>query len=174
MAERKERTVDVVLQGEIGGITYAISGPVNCDNFDAELDFRRRALERQRAHNSLVEALVDLKAREESVRDYPERERAMLKGRAEERARKIASFDAAASISPRRVQGRSKSDQQWLDEFDAQTKAEQAKMAAEKERIEKEIPMYDAQVSRQRAIIAGRDRSDVIGFSPLPDVAAAE
>jgi hypothetical protein len=165
---------EITIQGDIGGATIAIVELVSgltAAKLDDRLDMYRRAIERQRAHNSLVEALVDLHARTEALESLPQRRIDAAKARVQERARLAASFEAAGQLGGRRQEGMSRQQKQRLDEFDAQTPVEMARFDAERAQLEKEIPLYEAQVARQRAIIAGRDRSEVIGFKALPEAA---
>ena len=157
---------EITIQADIGGCQVAIVEMVGAESaadIDARLDVYRKAIERQRAHNSLIEALVDLTARCEALAMLPEREREWARTRAAERARLAASFDAAAQT--RRSGSRSLQEKQALEKFDEQTPIDQGKFAVEREKLMKEIPMYEAQVARQRAIIAGRDRSEVMGVA---------
>lgn len=167
---------EITIQAEIGGCTIAIVELVSGltpEKLDERLDLYRRSLERQRAHNSLVEALVDLHAHVETLALLPQRRREVARARVEERAKMAASFQAMTSIGPRRQEGYTRQEQQRLDEFDAQTPHEMAKLDEEQERLEKAIPLYELQVARQRAIIAGTDRSEVIGMK-LPAAKSQE
>jgi hypothetical protein len=161
---------EITIQADIGGATIAIVELVSgmtAEKLDARLDMYRRALERQRAHNLLVEALVELHARRDTLEQLPERRAEKAKERVTERARMAAAFAASAEASGRRTPNLSAQQRQRLDEFDQMTPVEMAKLDDEETRLKKEIPLYEAQVSRQRAIIAGRDRSDVIDRSFL-------
>lgn len=169
---------EIVLQAEVGGFTIAITellAGATAEKLNERLDTYRRAIERQRAHNSLVEALVDLVARREALASWDERRTAALKALADEQVRQRAAFESSNQVGARtrRSEGLTTQQQQALDQFRERRVAEEAKFHAEKANLEAEIPRYEAQVARQRAIIAGRDRSEVIG-TPMPTAEAAD
>lgn len=165
----------LVVQGDIGGVQLALEqhldASADADYINERLDMMTRAFWRQQAHPRLWEAMVDVKARRDALEKLPERELDYAKSRVEERARMVASWHAAHAVSKRAAFEFSRSQTQALADFDKATSDKQAEMAAEKIRIGKEIPLYEAQVARQRAVLAGADRSEVLDEAPLAQAA---
>lgn len=162
---------EIVIQADIGGMTIAFTEIVTDktpEEIDERLDHYRRSIGRQRAHQSLVESLVDLRARKEALEQMPDKERAFLKERMDERARMKVQFEAQRQRSG----ALSVKQEQDLRNFDAQTAAERKRrFEDDRKKIESEIPLFEAQVARQRAIIAGRERSEVIAGEPQAEAA---
>lgn len=163
--EAVRATPEVTIQADIGGMTVAFVELVGGDEraLNARLDLYRRAINRQRAQVELVEALVDIQARREALASAPRREREVLKARAEERVRQIASFEAAHQVRGNRGEFRMSQQQRaGLEAFDAETERKKGEFAADREKILAEMPHYEARAERARRIIAGAERSEVI------------
>jgi hypothetical protein len=160
---REEKTgPEITFQADIGGVTIALIDRVEPEQLDVRLDTYRRAIERQRAFNSLTEALVDLVARTASLAGWEQRRTEALKGRAIERVRLVTSFQARAQVSKRRQDGYTATELNALDDFDKKTEEGRVKLDQEREQLLHDIPICEAQVARQRAIVAGRDRIDIM------------
>jgi hypothetical protein len=160
-------TAEAVVQADIGGMSIAFTRVVIDSEIDSWLDTCRRAVNRQRAQQELVEALVDIEARKETLRSAPERERDMVKDRAAEQVRMRASWEAAHNTAGARTEFRlSPKYRQALEGFEAETERKRAEFAADREKVEAEMPLYEARAARARAIIAGAERSEVIGEGP--------
>lgn len=166
-------TAELVVQADVGGMQIAFTRVAVEGEVDAWLDSCRKAVNRQRAHQELVEALVDIQARREALASSPDRERAMVKERAAERARLRATFKAQHEASGARVPfAEGKKHHQALDLWDQETEKKRAEFAADRAKVTAELPLYEARAARARAIIAGKDRSEVIGMAdPLADAA---
>lgn len=156
-------TTEAVVQADVGGMTIAFTAVVVADEIDARLDSWRKAINRQRAQNELVEALVDIQARREALISAPDRERETIRQRLEERAGLVASFEAAHTRRGGRAAFRmTDSQRNGLEDFDVETEREKAKFAAEIEKVAADIPLYEARAERARLIIDGKERSEVI------------
>jgi hypothetical protein len=158
----------ITIQADVGGMSLAFvedTSGVDEGKLRERVGIYRRVIDYARAQNSLVEALVDLQAVKEALASWDERRAAALKAVADEKIREQASYEAANQLGPRakRTDGFTDQQMQNLRQFDAKRAAEAAKFDLEKENLEKALPRHEAQVARQRAIIAGRDRSEVIG-----------
>ena len=166
---------EITLQAEVGGFQIAIVDHMisaTPAELDARLDIYRKAIERQRAHNSLVEALVDLTACSEALESWDDRRAEALALIAAEQARTRASFEAKNQVGRRRSEELTPAQNEALAEYPDRQKAEQARLDAEKATLKARLPMYETQVARQRAIIAGRDRSEVIAAAaPVAEAA---
>ena len=169
-------TTELVVQADIGGMTIAFTGIVTPEETDERLDVWRRAINRQRAQQELVEALVDINARRQALATSPQREAEMVKRRVDERVRLIASLEVAHSASGARVAEfkLNASQKKGLEAFDADTARNRAEFAADREKVAAEIPLYEARAARARAIIGGAERSEVVGTEGPPLLAAAE
>ncbi len=167
-------TAEAVVQADIGGMSIAFTRVVVNDEIDPWLDTCRKAINRQRAQHELVEALVDIEARRDALRTAPEREREMLKARGVERARLVASWEASHSMSGARGDFKpNPAQRKGLIEFDEQTAREREKFDSDREKVEAEMPHYEARRDRALAIIAGKERAEVIGATE-PLLHAAE
>lgn len=157
-------SAEAVVQADIGGMTIAFTRVVVSDELDPWLDTCRRAINRQRAQHELVEALVDIEARREALATSPEREREILRTRAAERIRLVASFEAAhAAVRARGDFQLTSAQRKGLTDYDDETERKRAEFAAEREKVKADIPHYEARAARARAIIAGKERAEVIG-----------
>ena len=159
---------EITVQADVGGMSLAFvesTSGVDEATLKARVGIYRRVIDYARAQQSLVEALVDLQAVREALESWGERRVAALKAVADDRIREQASYEVANQSGPRAKRTDTFTDQQLqnLRNFDAKRVAEAAKFDLEKENLEKALPRHEAQVARQRAILAGRDRSEVIG-----------
>lgn len=168
-------TAEIVVQADVGGMQIAFTRVAIEGEIDAWLDSFRKSVNRQRAQQELVEALVDIQSRKQALASSPDRERDMLKERASERVRLRASFEAAhRSSNPRVVDFREgPKHRQVLDAYDQETERKRAEFEADRGKVLAEMPLYEARAERARAIIAGKERSEVIGMVE-PLAAAAE
>jgi hypothetical protein len=107
------------------------------------------------------------------LRTSPQRERDMVKARTDERIRVVASQEAAAQVRNTRVADfkLTAAQKKGIEDFDAETQRERDKFKSDRAKIEAEIPLYEARADRARRIIAGAERSEVIGSEPLPAAA---
>lgn len=168
---------EIVVQADIGGMTIAFTTQARGDaaTINAHLDLFAKAISRQRAQAELIEALVDVRAIREALALSPERERATMKGRTDERVRMIAAFEASHNArGARSAFGLNAAQRQGLQNFDAETEQKRAEFASDRENAAAELPRHIARVARQRAIIAGADRADVIEDDGEPLAIAAE
>jgi hypothetical protein len=164
----------LVIQGEIGGFQLCLEQHVDAatTDIDERLDRMVSAFWRQRAKIALVDALVDVEARRKRLADLPDSEADYVAQRAAARALLRASFIQKHETSGKRGEFRlTPSQDEALRTHDVETAQKRAEMAAEKLKLEHDLPIYEAQVSRQRAIIAGRDRSEVIDATDLAEAA---
>jgi hypothetical protein len=160
-------TAEAVVQADAFGMTVAFTRVVVDGEIDAWLDTCRRAISRQRAHHELLEALSDLAAVQETMRSGPALERGLVKARADEQVRMRASWEAAHNTAGARTEFRlTPKYRQALEEFEAETARQVAKLAAAREAAVAKVPNFEARVARSRALIAGAERSEVIGEGP--------
>ncbi len=168
---------EIVVQADIGGMQIAFTTQARGDEatINAHLDLFAKAISRQRARAELIEALVDVRAIREALALAPDRERAMVKERADQRVRMIAAFEAAHQARGARSDfSLNAAQRQGLQTWDAETDQKRAEFAADREKAVAELPRHIARVARQRAIIAGADRADVIEDAGEPLAIAAE
>jgi hypothetical protein len=192
MTDSDDRAGELVVQSEVGGMTIAFTVPLP-DSEAAlrwEIDRLSRGIDHARARQMLVEARADLWARRKALDTIGERREAALaaleekrllykRRRAAERARLIASFQAAIGTAGmgRRAEGLGNQEKKSLAEFDAQTEVgmladeyqEQPildQFDAEQKRLPGEVAQYEAAVYRQEQILAGTERADVVGLEP--------
>lgn len=165
-------TTEVVVQADIGGMSIAFTRVAIEGEIDVWLDTCRRAVNRQKAQAELVEALVDIEARREAMASWPQRERDRVKARAEERTRLVASFQAAHQVGRPRVDFQmTPAQRKGVIDFDTESERKALEEVAARERVEAEIPHYEARAARARAIIGGKERSEVIGGEGLREAA---
>lgn len=154
---------EAVVQADIGGMTIAFTASVTGPELDQRLDAWRKAINRQRAQNELVEALVDVQARREALVSAPDREREAIRARLDERARLVASFEAAHQVHRPRAEFKMTDSQRGaLETFDAETEQQKAKFAADREKVAADLPQFEARIERARRIIDGAERAEVI------------
>lgn len=144
------------------------------------LDRMTRAFWRQQAHPRLIEALVDLKARQDTISTLPQRLADHHKDEAAEAMRIRTSYEAQhqAAMLGKRNQAQfvdwpkhaEMIEKLRLHEENGKTK--RAEMEAEAAKYKAELPLVEKRIARQRAILAGTDRADTILDGELP--AAAE
>jgi hypothetical protein len=166
-------TAEIVVQAKIGVMEIAFTRVAIEGEVNDWLDTCRKSIQRQIAQQELVEALVDIEARREALRTSPQRERDMVKARTDERIRVVASLEAAAQVRNTRVADfkLTAAQKKGIEDFDAETQRERDKFKSDRARVEAEIPLYEARADRARRIIAGAERSEVIGSEPLPAAA---
>ena len=175
LAARENRmpTPEVVMQAEVAGMTIAFTAHVPEAMLDAYMDMVRRRIDRSRAHNMLIEALIDLAACEETLATWGVRKAKALEEIISERTRLRAQYELA-NDGNRRADGLSLKQRSDLAQFNGKIEAEEQKFAAEKRKLEENIPVYRDRVSRQRQIIAGAERADMVGFHVEAAAHAAE
>lgn len=171
--ERHMPTPEVVIQAEVAGMTIAFTAHVPEGLLDDYMDMVRRRIDRSRAHNMLIEALIDLAASEETLATWGQRKARAFEEIIFERTRLRAQYEQA-NAGTRRADGLSSKQQSDLAQFNAKIEAEEQKFAAEKKKLEENIPVYRDRVSRQRQIIAGAERADMVGFHVEAAALAAE
>lgn len=169
---RQERTTgpvapEVVVQADCFGMTIAFTELLtgaNEQKINDRLDLFGRIISRQRAKPALVEALIDLRAREERLAGLADERVQLVRKRGEERARLIASYQAQHQVMDRRGDYRpSASQKQNLANFDTETERKLEELKVLAERLPEEIKECEAKVARQRAIIEGTlDRHEVL------------
>lgn len=167
---------EIVVQADLGGMNIAFSGKVeDGGSLDERLDVFTKSLGRQRAKISLAEKLVDHLAHQKALASLPDREREMLRNRAEERARIIAQYQAQHSAGNRRGEYKpSQPQQQALNTHDIETQAERKKYSDEKQAHDLTLPIVEAQIARLRAVIAGRDPTEALEIERESLSAAAD
>src|SRR5260370_23110619 len=163
MPDRPEEvrvSAEAGVRADMGGMSIAFKRVIVNEELDPWLDTCRRAINRQRAQNELVEALVDIEARHEALRTSPEREREALKTRATERIRLVASFEAAhAAVRARGEFQLTSAQRKGLMDYDDETERQRAEFAADRENGKADIPHYEARPARPRAIIGCQERA---------------
>lgn len=164
---------EVVVQAEVAGMTIAFTAHVPEAMLDDYMDMVRRRIDRARAHNMLIEALVDLAASEETLATWGQRKAKALEEILTERTRLRAQYETV-NAGIRRADGLSVKQQSDLGQFNAKLEVEAAKFDAEKKKLEENIPVYRDRVARQRQIIAGAERADMVGFHVEAAAFAAE
>jgi hypothetical protein len=168
MPRDTECSPQIAIEADLGGFRLGFvesTEGLTRDEILAHCDTYREVISIQRAHQALLEALVDLKARQEALESLPTRETEALAAIVTDKARQQAAFEAARNNGPRVARREFELNGQQraaLAQFDDKIAEKKREFAAEKLRLEKEIPVYLSQVSRQRAIIAGRDRAEVL------------
>lgn len=166
-----EGYIEIVVQGEIGGATIALTGTSWGDEaqINAHLDMMALAIGRQKSKADLAEKLLAAEINAKMLADWPEQRIEALRMRAEDRARMVAAEAAKHEASGRRGEYRmSTSLRGTLDEFDKQTAQEERKWDKKKLDLEQDAQLIEVQISRLRAIIAGRDPTDF-----MPETEAA-
>ncbi len=159
---------EAVVQADIGGMTIAFTAVVGAAEINERLDAWRKAINRQRAQNELVEALVDIQARRDALAAAPDREREVIRSRLAERAVMVASWQAAHETSGKRAAfSQSPQQRQALLDYDAETERKKAEFAGDRAKIEAELPLWEARADRARRIIDGAERAEVIGDMKL-------
>ncbi len=157
----------ITVQCDIGGLQIAFIEQVEnltLDEVTQHLDLYRNVISRQRAQQSLIEALVDVDARQKRLAELDTAKAEALREIAERKARTRSSWEAAHEAMGRRAEFKLTDPQRkGLAAFDTEITDKDAEFEAERAKLERELPLYEAQVSRQRAIIAGRERAEVIG-----------
>ncbi len=157
----------ITVQCDIGGLQIAFIEQVESltlDEVTQHLDLYRNVISRQRAQQALIEALVDVDARQKRLVELDTAKAQALRDIAEEKARTRAAWEAGHQAMGRRADFKMTDPQKKaLVQFDERIQQKDAEFEAERARLERELPLYEAQVSRQRAIIAGRERAEVIG-----------
>lgn len=166
---------EAVVQADIGGVSIAFTGNVTAEDMDGTLDRWMRAISRQRAQFQLIEELVDLQACRDTVVQAPKLERELGAQRAIERAHMVAQWQAQHEASGARAGFQlSPQHRRAITEFDADTERKRAELSQQVERARAKIPECEARVARQRAIIGGRERADVIAPTEGPQAEAAD
>lgn len=161
---------EMVVQADIGGITIAFT-----EHFDGGGGIRRqndildecmRTIDRARAKQAMIEKQIDVEACRETLRDMPEREKALIKERAEERIRMRAAWMAQHNANNKRSEFHESSAHiKQLQQFDAETQEALAKLEQERKAIEAALPKHEAGLRRQMEIFyEGKDRAEVIGI----------
>ena len=140
---------------------------------DDYMDMVRRRIDRARAHNMLVEAMIDLASTEEALASWGMRKAKAISALVAERARLMAFYTEANETHHRRSSELSPRQKSDLDQFRAKIEEEEKKFDDEKNKLEANLPIYRDRFARQRAIIAGAERADMVGFH-AEVVAAAE
>jgi hypothetical protein len=164
---------EVVVQAEVAGMTIAFTAHVPEEKLDTYMDMVRQRIDRARAHNMLVEALIDQAACEEALANWSQRKAKAIAEIVGERTRLRAKYEID-NAGTRRADGLSLKQQNDLESFTPKIEAEDQKFAAEKRKLEETLPVYRDRVSRQRQIIAGAERSDMVGFHVEAAALAAE
>jgi hypothetical protein len=169
---RRMPSPEVVVQAEVAGMTIAFTAHVPEAMLVPYLSMVRRNIDQQRAHNMLIEALIDLAAAEETLATWGQRKAKAMEVIIVERTRLRAQYQNAnenrrnADFSPKQ--------QGDLAQFDGRMTAESEKFEAEKKKLEETIPVYRDRAERQRKIIAGAERADMVGFHVEAAAVAAE
>lgn len=133
-------------------------------------------MEQLRAKQDLLEAMVEIQARTETIERYDELVTGCIESRTRERTKLLASFEAQDKIrhmrNPRRGEWQpSTAEQQQLATFDLETRDKLEALRLEKENCEKELPLYEPRLQRARMILAGKDRAEVIELKVVAEAA---
>lgn len=166
----------LTIQGDIGGLQLGmerhVDATVDEEALNEILDGMTKAFWRQQAHVNLATALVEVTVRRNRLRELPQAERDYRQRRTQERERLEARFMIEHNASARRTAYTpGKAEHSRLVAFDEETRAELEKLKAEVAQKEYELPLYEKQVLRQRAILAGANKTDVIEGEPLAEAA---
>jgi hypothetical protein len=164
---------EVVVQAEVSGMTIAFTAHVPEEKLDAYMDMVRRRIDRARAYNHLVEVLIDQAACEEALASWGQRKAKAIEEIVVERTRLRAKYEID-NAGTRRADGLSAKQQNDLGAFTPKIEAEDRKFAVERKNLEERIPVYRDRASRQRQIIAGAERADMVGFHVEAAALAAE
>lgn len=165
--------VEIVVQGEIGGATIALTGSASegAGPINERLDLMTKALGRQKSRGDLAEKLLALEINAKMLAGWEERFGGAMRARAEDRARLVAAYRAQHEASGKRMDYKPNTAQkQGLDNFDKQTETEKGRLEKERQDYQRDRPIIESQISRLRAIIAGRDPTE---FVPDAEDAAA-
>lgn len=160
---------EVVIQASVGETQIAFTEIVK-DDLEAindRLDRYNRAIGRQRAKVELAQKLGEIEASNALLNSWEERRSAAMQVRIESRAALVARWQAEhehRQAGGRRASEFRVSTQQRaaLDQHDKETRDEQDKFDREKASVERNRPIIEAQISRMRAVIAGRDPTDLL------------
>lgn len=166
---------EMVIQADIGGIQIALTVPLDGakDRQDEILDRSLKTVNRARAHQSLVEALIDTQARKERIEQIPAAIQELGERRIREKVEMRALWQAQHDATGRRSEFAEQAQhKKALVDFDIESEAQLKKLRDERAQLEKELPIYEMQVTRQRMILAGKDRSEVITMKPIAEAAA--
>jgi hypothetical protein len=161
--EQRMPSPDVVIQAEVAGMTIAFTAHVPEAMLDDYMDMVRRRIDRARAHNMLIEALIDLTSNEEALASWPERKAKDIAEIVSERTRLRARYEQA-NTGTRRADGLSIKQENDLAAFTPKIEFKDQEYAAERKKIEENIAVYRDRVARQRQIINGAERADMVGF----------
>jgi hypothetical protein len=164
---------EVVVQAEVAGMTIAFTAHVPEEKLDAYMDMVRQRIDRARAHNMLVEALIDQTACEEALANWSERKAKAIGELIGERTRLRAQYEVA-NTGTRRADGLSAKQLNDLQAFTPKIEDIEQKFAAERKKLEETLPVYRDRASRQRQIIDGAERADMVGFHVEAAALAAE
>jgi hypothetical protein len=171
--DRRMPSPEVVIQAEVAGMTIAFTAHVPDGVLDDYMDMVRRRIDRARAHNMLIEALIDLAASEETLASWGARKAKAIEELVVERTRLRASYEVQ-NAGTRRSDGLTSKQHLDLLQYATKMQAEENKFDAERKKLEDNIPVYRDRVARQRAIIAGAERADMVGFHAEATAFAAE
>jgi hypothetical protein len=162
-AESRMPSPEVVVQAEVAGMSIAFTAHVPEAMLDAYMDMVRRRIDRARAHNMVIEALIDLTATEEALSTWGPRKAKAIEDIVIERTRLRARYEQE-NAAGRRADTLTGKQQGDLNQFTAKIEAEAQKFDAERQKIEENILVYRDRVERQRKIIGGAERADMVGF----------
>ena len=163
--------------GWVPGMQVAFKFELKGDEDAKELGLlAMHVMEQCRAKQELVEALVEHAALTETVERYQELVEGLTQKRLEGRTSLIADMEQEDKIrhlkNPRRAEwAPNTQQQQQVAAWDLETRKQLRALELQKIEAEKKLPMFLPQIARQRAILAGADRADVIPFKAVAEAA---
>lgn len=166
---------EIMVKVDLGGLDISFAEVVlnkSPDEVHAIVAAYIQQASRARAANDIHFYVLEAQARRDVLRDLPETERAYMKKRIDERTRERASWEAAYEVhKPRTPFQLTPKHKQWLETFEAETKryVEDNFSAAARERVQKELAESETKIRRQRAIMAGTERADMIEMDSAAD-----
>jgi len=139
-------------------------------DIDELLDRMTRAFWRQQAHPRLIEALIDLKARQETIATLPHRLQEFDKAAAAQALTVKAAYEARHGMA---MLGKRNpvAFVNWplhaemieqLRLHEENTQKRRGELIAEAEKYKTELPLIEQRVARQQAILDGADRASTI------------
>lgn len=163
--------------GYVAQMTVAVE--IEIADGDDLAEMSRRALmlvDQVRAKQDLLELQVEVQSRTETIERHDELMAAAVENRALQRAKIVRDFRDMDRIrhidNPRRAEWQpSKQERQKLEEFDIETTNQLRGMEDNKAKCERELPSFQPKIERARAILAGKDRSELIELKVVAQAA---
>lgn len=157
--------IGLTIQADVGGANIAFERLVDatCDKaeVDEQLDMLMSCIHRQKARTTVRKLLLDLSEAQLSIDALPEKKRQYQLERGADRARLVASLQAAHEVSNKRGDFRMSTAQRaGLDAHDAETKIKEAEFDRKAKEADLVIPFLRGEIAKLRHQISGYDPVD--------------